>query len=496
MLHRGIFAILIVFVLLWMVNVSAQEAEKAEADASYSLISRRQDGDVDLVAKQIDIAGKLVVQLDPKTGESISNPARDAKNAENAENAKNAEEAENAGNTKNAEKKAEPKIQRIPIKVSSKQEYEEVRIAQGNFAQGETARSTLGAWYFLQDATTIQVGETEEKPQLDKNLPLVGVDVREGTVQFFRPNGLLTREEKDLIDLQANTLLLDALLPNRNGMKVGDTWKLSPDVMALLLQLDLVFQLDMKGTFSEVKKGIAILSISGWMEGSSDGTSSKIDVEGKVYFDLKRGRILWIGLVVRENRSAGYVAPGMEVVARLQYRIKPQEQAKHLTEKTLASLTFDEKQYGVLRFVDPGKRWECQMDSHWFATTWNEKQATFRLVKGGNLIAQCSIAVPQDGQASLKMSIDDFAQNIRKTLGAGFGEILEQKNSLLDDGTEIYRIDVAGKVDELALRWVYYLITKRGENPKQETVVFTVEEKLLPDFGTSDQQIIDTFQWH
>ncbi|MDO4584972.1 MAG: hypothetical protein Q4D62_12815 [Planctomycetia bacterium] len=445
-------------------------AEEPTAETTYRLVSQRKAGDVDLVQKEIDVAGRLVIYQDA-AGESVSRPAL-------------SEEAS-----------SRQKERKIPLKIHGEQEYEETLITQGNLLQGEQGKPTLGAWYFLKDETSIQIDSETATPHLKPEQPLMGVDIHDAEVHIFRPDGLLTREEKDLVDLQGNTLLLDFLLPNRGGMKIGDSWKQSPDTIALLLQLDLIFQLDVQTKLLEVKKGIAILETSGWVEGSSDGTSSKMDVTGKMYFDLNRGRIVWFGMLIRENRAAGYVAPGMEVVARLQYRIRPLKQPQHLTESVVSNITFDNTRYDQLLFEDVGQVWRCVLDSSWYATTWNERQATFRMVRGGNLIAQCSVASPINVQETQDLSLEAFAENIQKTLGAGFGEIVEQTETLRDDGTRIYRIDVSGKVDELPLRWIYYLLTRKGEKPLQETVVFTVEEKLLEDFGSADSMMIESFEW-
>ncbi|MDO4575268.1 MAG: hypothetical protein Q4D98_08650 [Planctomycetia bacterium] len=441
-------------------------------EPSYKLVSKRKPGDVDHVQKQIDVAGRLVVFVNPQTGTSVSTPATNTE----------------------ADTHANKKEQRIPLKVRGIQELEEVFIEPGNFLQGEQAKSTLGAWYFLKDDTTLTVDNKEEKPKLQPDSPLMAVDIREANVRLFRPEGLLTREEHDLVDLQGNTLLLDFLLPHRE-MKIGESWKQSPDVMAVLLQLDLVFQMDIQSKLLEVKKNTAIIEISGWIEGSSDGTSSKMDVQGKYYFHLPTGRITWFGIIIRENRAAGYVVPGMEVVARLQYRIKPLATPEHLTPAVVEKITFDPKQYDLLSFTDPGKQWQFLMDSHWYATNWNERQSNFRLVKGGNLIAECSVATPVDVQSTQKFTLEQFVENIQKTLGDSFKEIVSQNSSTRDDGTTIYRVDVSGVVEDLQLRWIYYLITRNGEQPRQETAVFIVEEKLLEAFQSSDQQMIESFEW-
>lgn len=471
------------------VGASNAADETADPTKSYSLVSKRTDGSVDLVSKQIDVTGKLLIRVDTATGESTSTPNSDKANQDGTSQ----DASDKAGN--DAADSSKIKEQQIALKVSSKQEYEEMLITDGNLLQGEFAKPIRGAMFFKSDETTITVGDTTEKPALDKDQPLVGVEIQNTGSNFFRPNGLLTREERDLIDQQGCTLLLDKLLPNRTDMKIGDTWKQSPEVMAALLQLDLVYQIDIKTTLSEVKSGVAILNTEGWIEGSSDSTSSKINIEGKMYFDLSRGRIIWFGMIIREKRAAGYVAPGMDVAERLQYRIKPLPQSSNLTEKTVSEIRFDPALYDQLLFKGPEKTWEFVQDSHWYPMTMNDREVTFRLVKGGNLIAQCTVATPLNVKETQNLTMEDFASNIQKALGAGFEKVLNQNVSRRDDGTEVYRVEVSGTANDLPLRWFYYLITKRGEEPRQKSVVFTVENDLLEQFNASDVQMIETFQW-
>ena len=475
------------------VGASDSADETADPTKSYALVSQRTDGTVDLVSKQIDVTGKLLIRVDTATGESTSTP-----NSDKAGQADGKAAEQTQGTDKTDAKTPDSskiKEQQIALKVSSKQEYEEMLITDGNLLQGEFAKPIRGAMFFKSDETTITVGDTTEKPALDKDQPLVGVEIQNTGSNFFRPNGLLTREERDLIDQQGCTLLLDKLLPNRTDMKIGDTWKQSPEVMAALLQLDLVYQIDIKTTFSEVKSGVAILNTEGWIEGSSDSTSSKINIEGKMYFDLKRGRIIWFGMIIREKRAAGYIAPGMDVAERLQYRIKPLTQSSSLTEKTVSEIRFDPALYNQLLFKGPEKTWEFVQDSHWYPMTMNDREVTFRLVKGGNLIAQCTVATPLNVKETQNLTMEDFASNIQKALGAGFEKVLNQNVSRRDDGTEVYRVEVSGTANDLPLRWFYYLITKRGDEPRQKSVVFTVENDLLEQFNGSDVQMIETFQW-
>ncbi len=450
----------------------------------YSLVSKRASGTVDAVQRNIDVQGKLLYEVDASTGQSVSRVTPDG--------------AEGIANSA-VPGPVKKETQEVPIKVSGVQRYEEMLIASGNLLQGEAAVPTLGACFFLADDVKITVGEQDQSNKLDLKKPLFGVDIHDAKVNFFRPGGLLTREEKEFLDQQGNTLLLDFLLPGKD-VKVGDSWDQSADVMALLLQLDMVFQLKVTTKLTEVKNGTAILDTEGWVDGSSDGTASKMEIKGKMYFHLASGRITWNGLIIRETHAVGHVTPGMEIIARLQYTIKPLEESTRLTESVVSKIVFDASQYEFLRYVDPGGVWECEMDARWFAMTYNQRRAPFRMVDKGVLIAQATILTTPKESSPVNVTMDAFQDEIKKSIPGTIDEIVDAAKTETEDGTRIYRVEVNGRVEELPLKWTYYQIYKPGTedrkvNAKQVTMVFTVEDKLQEEFRQADEHVLKTFMW-
>ena len=215
-----------------------------------------------------------------------------------------------------------------------------------------------------------------------------------------------------------------------------------------------------------------------------------------MYFDLTRGRILWFGLIIRESRAAGYVAPGMEVAAQLRMKITPLAESKHFTDDVISHIAFDPASYDRLQFRDPGNLWAFQLTTDWYAVNFDKSQSAFRLVKGGELIAQCSTAVSPDPRTTQNITIEDFSENVQKSLSDYAPEIAESSVIPCEDGTVMYRVVAAGSYEkELPLRWTYYLITKKGSRPRQLTLVFTLEDRLLDQFENADQTMMETFGW-
>jgi len=77
----------------------------------------------------------------------------------------------------------------------------------------------------------------------------------------------------------------------------------------------------------------------------------------------------------------------------------------------------------------------------------------------------------------------------------GFDSILDIKTMKIDEETEAVRVDVAAKYENLPLRMIYYLITRKGTKPVQYTMVFTLEEDLLEKFANANEPVIQSFSW-
>ena len=154
-------------------------------------------------------------------------------------------------------------------------------------------------------------------------------------VTLFSPLGPLTREELDLIEIPACSLLIERLLPER-PVAQGDEWQHSHDLMAGLLNLDAVSECDVTSSLKELNETAAQIELLGTVKGAINGVSSVIDVKGRYKFDIASRRITWVALLVKEKREIGHVSPGVDVVARLQMKITPNSANEALTDKALA----------------------------------------------------------------------------------------------------------------------------------------------------------------
>jgi hypothetical protein len=343
--------------------------------------------------------------------------------------------------------------------------------------------------------TEVKVGDGRFQPTLQPPHHLIAVEAGKQTALLFSPQGNLTRDELDAIDIQANSLLLDRLLPEK-PVTVGDHWPHAPELMASLLGLDEVAKTTVESTLKEVTNTVARFEIAGQVEGAIYGVSTKIDIKGRYRFDQRTQRIDWVGLLIQEDRPGSFVADGMDVVSRLQILITPAARPASLADAALARLTLKPTPEATsLTYESPNGDWRCRHDRRWCIYRQGPKSpvAVLRLVDRGMLAAQCNLASLADHDPGKLVSLAEFQADVRRALDKSFGEFVEASESSNAAHYRIYRVVVHGTSAELAMRWIYYLIAK--PQGRQVALTFTVEQKLIERFADADEPMAQSLQF-
>ena len=142
---------------------------------------------------------------------------------------------------------------------------------------------------------------TELTPSLRPSGRLMAVQIDAQAATLFSPRGPLTRDELEVTDVLANSLLLEQFLPNKPAA-IGQSWKHGEKLMAMFLGLDAVTQCDVQSTLKEVTATVARFEMSGTVEGTRHDVATKIELKGKYRFDLRLKRIDWFGIVGPRSR--------------------------------------------------------------------------------------------------------------------------------------------------------------------------------------------------
>ena len=341
--------------------------------------------------------------------------------------------------------------------------------------------------YYDTAKAAIEVEGQEVQSELRDGRRLIAVSAEEGKAVLYCPASPLAADELDLIDLPANTLVLDRLLPAYR-VGVGESWKHSDELVAILLGLDAVSTSRIESELASVKNSVALVDLSGSAEGAIHGVSTEIQIRGKYQFDLDAKRITWFGLLLQEKRSVGHVGPGLNVVARLQMKIGSIEDAPRLTDAALKGLSLDPVEENLwLTYESVAGQWELLNDRRWFITADEAKAAVLRMIDDGEFVAQCNVSSLPRVEIEKLPSLAKFQKSIQAGLGESFGQFLSAKQETNDLGYRVFRVVVDGTASELPIQWIYYLVADQAG--RQVAMVFVVEDALAERLAGADEQL-------
>ena len=341
----------------------------------------------------------------------------------------------------------------------------------------------------------IRVGSVESMPELDRKHNVIVCEIDGKKTTMFSPQGALKSEQVMLVEgILGNTLSIDMLLPGKE-VKIGDSWKIPNEAIYSLLDVDAISNQDLEATLTSVANDLAIVEIVGDMEGAYLGALSEMHIRAAKYqFDLKTGRINWYAISMSEERSISDVGPGLDIVALLQVKISPLDQPKVLTDEYLANYSLEPVGDELLIRYDGGEGpWRFHFARNWYIIEDVKGNSILRMLNdAGELVAQCSMVSMPPVETKSPTLLADFSEDLKKGLGDSFGSIASADERVNAAGYNELRVIIDGAVDDLLLRWVYYLLTDNRGN--QSVVVFVIHPDKMRQFGTADEQIIDSFR--
>lgn len=425
-----------------LLTLAAEEAKKPD---KHLLASKRVAGGVDRVDTLLEVGGTLKIASD-----SPNPPSKPAS---------------------------------VPMNASAKLSYTEKTVK----APPSIDRPAASFRYYDKAEATIQVGSDRFSPTLRQQRRLIGVATRGGKITMYCPDGPLTREELDLVDLPGNSLMVDRLLPT-HSVALGDAWKHSSNVLAALCGLDRVTQSDVQSVLQSIDEHSAQIEMAGYAAGSIQGLSSTIQLKAKYRFDMEAGRITWLALLIKEEREAGAVGPGLDVVARLQMKITPGVQSPQLAAAAAPNRSEEPSELLTrLAYTSPDAAWEMTYDRRWILISERKELTIFRMADEGDYVAQCNISFTP-AAAGPSVTLAQFQDDIREALGKSFGQFVRASESITEAGYTMYRVEVQGQASGVPMEWIYYRLVDKP--PRQMVALFTVEPNMAEKFRDADRQLV------
>jgi len=227
--------------------------------------------------------------------------------------------------------RGEKKVEELPMQAKGTLGYHERLLHLGD--EAHTGLRSLRL--YQQAEVDIQVHGDRSHRLLPEARRLIAVDRTLESTDLYCVEELLSRDDLDLIEIPCNSLLIEALLPGYE-LPIGSTWSHSDHLLATLLSIDAISSNDVESKFVSIEKNVAKVEMAGTVHGAIAGVATEMDVKARYLFDIERGRIAWIAMIIKEKRSIGHAAPGLEVVVRIQMTIRPSNSTPELSDEVIA----------------------------------------------------------------------------------------------------------------------------------------------------------------
>ncbi len=375
----------------------------------------------------------------------------------------------------------------LPMSVSAKLVYDEHRVAPT-----AGAIATRSIRYYDDASAVIKVDNGGVAPKLADSRRLIVVENNGGRLSFAAAEGLLEREEFDLIDVTGDSLALDALLPSR-PVAADATWPADPSTMAAILSMDTVAAAQVENVLDKFNRDFALVRLAGAVVGTTDGTPTEMEVRGVYLFDRKLRRITRFNLAVKEKRSIGGATPGLDGVAKLRMNLKPIESSPHLPPATLAALeSNDHLQLDTLRLEPAKQGYRVTHDRRWIITSKDRESTTLRRVDRGDTLAQCTITSLPPKSAGHQTTLDQFERDIRFALKDNFGELVSSRQWTNSFGHHCLEVVVRGTVESVPVEWHYYLVAPESGN--RVSIAVTIQGDMVQRLAAADRQLVNAVE--
>jgi hypothetical protein len=386
--------------------------------------------------------------------------------------------------------KAATNEQRQPISVAAKLAYDEKRLAAST--ADTTPGTPLAVRYYDQAEAVIKVNETGRTPKLADDKRTIIVEQSQQRPMAYCPDGPLSREQLDLVDVVGDSICINRLLP-KQPVAEGESWASDATVMGPLLTIDTVAVCEVQCILDEFNDNYAKVRLSGDVHATADGAATQQEVRGVYLFDRKLHRVTRLNLAVREKRSIGGATPGIDAVAKVQVKIDPIETSAHLTDELIAKSTNAARTpLRDLLFESPTLGFRVKHDRQWYVTAERREAVTFRRVDGSDLVAQCTVTALPPKSAGRQTSLEQFQKDITFSLGKNFGELVSSSQFQNTAGLFCYEVVARGLVEELPVEWHYYLLAPESGNRVSAAV--TIEKPMLERVASADRDLVESLQ--
>lgn len=370
---------------------------------------------------------------------------------------------------------AEKEPKALSMAVDGSVRYDERRLP-------DTDGRRLAVRYYRDADVQITIDGRQFTPELESQRRLIVVEVDGNDVAFRSPAGPLTRDELELIDVQANSLLLHRLLPD-GEVAINDSWPLQGEAIAPLVGLDSAQASDVRATLVADTDGELKIRIEGELQGAADSVPSQIKLSGDLRFDSQRRQISRVRLQFQEEREISGGQPGIRAEASLIVTLAPTNSAAELADGAIKPLNLATASTTLIQFVPQQGDFRLLHEPRWRILSDNPKRTMLRLIDGGDVVAQGRLAVLKRLPGAGQLTLEAFQADVRAALKEHDGQLTQAEQSV-QDGMHVLRVEAVGAVNDVPIQWVYLHASNQAGD--RLSAVFTLETKMVERFQGAD----------
>jgi hypothetical protein len=340
---------------------------------------------------------------------------------------------------------------------------------------------------------SITVGSDKSERTLRSDRRLIVAQRHKDTPLVYSPSGSLTREEVDLTQQHLDTLFVTGLLPGK-AVEIGASWKVPSHVVQALCNFEGLTEQDVTGKLEENKDQTAILSFAGSATGIDNGALVKSKVEGTARFDRTSKRLVRLEWKQSDEREQGPVSPASSLQTWWTLTRKPVEVPAALNEVALVGVPDNftpPAAMTALEHRDAEGRFALLYSREWQVVASTPSHLVLRHMDRGDFLAQVSIAPWSKSSTGKPMTPEEFKAAVNRTPGWVPEQEL-QAGEVPGLAQPVYRLAIAGKMDDVAVVQNFYLVA--GKNGEQVIVTFTMTPKQVEKFGARDLNLIGSLE--
>lgn len=379
----------------------------------------------------------------------------------------------------------------LPLDVNAKLKFDQ-RISSSSTKQPQAIR------FFESAAADIKAGKgaTETKLTDANRLVIARLAQEQNENHVFEVASLedrLSQKEYELLKTPGDCLAYPDLF-NKQGVKVGDRWQPSKDLIADLVSINRVITCDVSMMLKSVEDGLAKIYLFGDIKGESDDVITNMGIKGIAMLDMQEKMVKSLRMTIDEDRRAGQFAPGFEGKIKLDSRISRTGSNPKLSKQQLAKIYKGKKVKFDFMLAPNDSPFQLVHTKNWRVIASQSEAAVLRYISDGQLIAQCNVVELPRRPADNPLTLQDFKTEISKIAANAQGaEIAGSSEIVTASGLQALRVAVDGFEQEIPFSWLYYHIS--ANDGRRVTFVFTLEKDAEDYFNSADRLLVDNFSF-